>query len=440
MNASIARTGTASAANAIDNIAGYVRAVCQAARVASASLGRAPTAVKDRCLTNLATAIRSRRDEIARANAADVARARAGGLDNAALDRLTLSESTIEAMAAGVDQIARLADPIGAIIDLRPMPSGISVGRMRVPLGVIGIIYESRPNVTIDAAALCLKSGNATVLRGGSEAIESNRALAQIVGDALESVQLPRTAVQLIDTTDRAAVGHMVTLPDLIDVIVPRGGRGLIERLMRESRVPMIKHLDGICHVYIDESADLQQALRIADNAKTQRYGTCNTMETLLVAVGIAPEVLPQLGHIYAARDVELRCCPRSLAILAQAGLTQLRPANEQDWSTEYLAPILSIRVVADLDAAIEHINTYGSHHTDAIVTAHHANAMRFLREVDSASVMINASTRFADGFEYGLGAEIGISNDKLHARGPVGLEGLTSLKYVVFGNGQIRS
>jgi len=440
MNASIARPSTASAANAIDNIAGYVRAVCQAARAASASLGRAPTAVKDRCLTNLATAIRSRRDEIARANAADVARARAGGLDSAALDRLTLSESTIEAMAAGVDQIARLADPIGAIIDLRPMPSGISVGRMRVPLGVIGIIYESRPNVTIDAAALCLKSGNATVLRGGSEAIESNRALAQIVGDALESVQLPRTAVQLIDTTDRAAVGHMVTLPDLIDVIVPRGGRSLIERLMRESRVPMIKHLDGICHVYIDESADLQQALRIADNAKTQRYGTCNTMETLLVAIGIAPEVLPQLGHIYAARDVELRCCPRSLAILAQAGLTQLRPANEQDWSTEYLAPILSIRVVADLDAAIEHINTYGSHHTDAIVTAHHANAMRFLREVDSASVMINASTRFADGFEFGLGAEIGISNDKLHARGPVGLEGLTSLKYVVFGNGQIRS
>ncbi|SPE32024.1 Gamma-glutamyl phosphate reductase [Burkholderiales bacterium] len=440
MTSSLAHSGTAAPVKAIEDVAAYVRAVCQGARAASAQLASAPTALKDRCLAALAAAIRAHRAEIARANALDVARARDGGLDSAALDRLTLTPATIEAMAVGVDQIARLADPIGAIEDLRPRPSGISVGRMRVPLGVVGIIYESRPNVTIDAAALCLKSGNATVLRGGSEAIESNRALARLVGDALESVGLPRTAVQVIDTTDRAAVGHLVTLPELVDVIVPRGGRSLIERLMRESRVPMIKHLEGICHVYIDAAADLQQAVRIADNAKTQRYGTCNTMETLLVAADIAPVILPQLGRVYAQKGVELRCCPQSLAILTQAGVARLLPATEQDWRTEYLAPVLSIRVVPGIDAAIEHINTYGSRHTDAIVTTHHANAMRFLREVDSASVMINASTRFADGFEYGLGAEIGISNDKLHARGPVGLEGLTSLKYVVFGNGEIRS
>lgn len=426
-------------AKAIDDVAGYVRGVCQAARAAFPPLGSAPTAVKDRCLSALAAAIRSHRSEIARANARDLARARESGLDSAALDRLSLGEASIEAMATGVDQIIALPDPIGAIQDVRPRPSGISVGRMRVPLGVVGIIYESRPNVTIDAAALCLKSGNATVLRGGSEAIESNRVLAQLVGDALEAARLPRTAVQLIDTTDRAAVGHLVSLPELVDVIVPRGGRGLIERLMRESRIPMIKHLEGICHVYVDASADLQQAVRIADNAKTQRYGTCNTMETLLVAADIAPVFLPQLGRIYAEKGVEMRCCPESMAILARCGLPRLRPATEQDWRTEYLAPILSIRVVPGIDAAIEHINTYGSRHTDAIVTTHYANAMRFLREVDSASVMINASTRFADGFEYGLGAEIGISNDKLHARGPVGLEGLTSLKYVVFGDGQVR-
>jgi glutamate-5-semialdehyde dehydrogenase len=310
---------------------------------------------------------------------------------------------------------------------------------MRVPLGVIGIIYESRPNVTVDAAALCLKSGNATVLRGGSEAIESNRVLARIVGDALETSGLPRAAVQLIDTTDRAAVGHMITLPEFIDVIVPRGGRSLIERLMRESRVPMIKHLDGICHVYVDEGADLDMAARIADNAKTQRYGTCNTMETLLVAAAAAPAFLPVVGRIYAAKGVELRCCPATLALLERAGIAGLKPASEADWGTEYLAPILSIRVVPGLAEAIAHINAYSSRHTDAIVTNHHGRAMQFLREVDSASVMINASTRFADGFEYGLGAEIGISNDKLHARGPVGLEGLTSLKYVVFGNGEVR-
>ncbi len=439
MNASLAPQGTAAPRDAIEDVARYVRALCQGARDASAQLARAPTASKDRCLVALAVALRAQRGRILQANGADLERARAAGLDRAALDRLALSEAAIEAMAEGVEQIARLPDPIGAIEDLRPRPSGIQVGRMRVPLGVIGIIYESRPNVTIDAAALCLKSGNATVLRGGSEAIESNLVLARLVGDALESAALPRSAVQLIDSTDRAAVGAMVTLPELIDVIVPRGGRGLIERLMRESRVPMIKHLDGICHVYIDDSADTEQATRIADNAKTQRYGTCNTMETLLVSAKAAPAVLPGLGRIYASKGVALRCCPESLALLGAAGIGGLEPASEQDWSTEYLAPILSIRIVAGIDEAIGHINRYGSRHTDAIVTTDHRNAMRFLREVDSASVMVNASTRFADGYEYGLGAEIGISNDKLHARGPVGLEGLTSLKFVVLGNGEIR-
>ena len=437
MNVSAARTDQSP--KAIADVAGYVRSVCEAARAASTPLGSAPTAVKDGCLAALAALIRSHRAPIAQANARDVARARDAGLDSAALDRLTLSDAAIEAMAAGVDQIVALPDPVGAIQDVRPRPSGISVGRMRVPLGVVGIVYESRPNVTIDAAALCLKSGNAVVLRGGSEAIESNRALARLVGDALESVQLPRTGVQLIETTDRAAVGHLVTLPELVDVIVPRGGRSLIERLMRESRIPMIKHLEGICHIYVDSSADLQQAVRIADNAKTQRYGTCNTMETLLVASDIAGTLLPQLGRIYADKGVEMRCCAQSMAILGRAGIARLQPATELDWRTEHLAPILSIRVVPGIKEAITHINTYGSRHTDAIVTTHHANAMRFLREVDSASVIINASTRFADGFEYGLGAEIGISNDKLHARGPVGLEGLTSLKYVVFGDGQVR-
>ena len=437
MNSTLARSGKS--IKAADDVAAYVRGVCQAARAASAPLACAPTAVKDRCLSALAAAIRAHGAQIARANVRDVARARDGGLDSAALDRLTLTEMAIEAMATGVDQVIALPDPVGAIQDVRPRPSGISVGRMRVPLGVVGIIYESRPNVTIDAAALCLKSGNAAVLRGGSEAIESNRMLARLVQEALGSAGLPRSAVQLIDTTDRAAVGHLVALPEFIDVIVPRGGRSLIERLMRESRIPMIKHLEGICHVYVDGAADLEQALRIADNAKTQRYGTCNTMETLLVSTDIAAVFLPQIGRIYADKGVEMRCCPQSMTILTRAGIPRLQAATEQDWRTEYLAPTLSIRIVSGIDAAIEHINTYGSHHTDAIVTSHHPNAMRFLREVDSASVIINASTRFADGFEYGLGAEIGISNDKLHARGPVGLEGLTSLKYVVFGDGQVR-
>lgn len=421
------------------DVAAQVRAICETARAIAPRLARAPTAAKDAALHAIAAGLRARRGDIAQANAHDVARARAAGLDAAALDRLTIGAGGVEAMAAGVEQIARLDDPIGIMEGLRPRPSGIVVGRMRVPLGVIGIIYESRPNVTVDAAALCIKSANACVLRGGSEAIESNRLLAEIVGEALAACGLPRAAVQLIETTDRAAVGHLVALPELVDVIVPRGGRGLIERLMRESRVPMIKHLEGICHVYIDEHADLAQAIRIADNAKTQRYGTCNTMETLLVAEPIAPAVLPPLGGVYSDKGVELRCCPVSMAILASAGYPGLVPATEQDWRTEYLAPVLSIRVVTGIDEAIEHVNGYGSHHTDAIVTEHYPHAMRFVREVDSASVMVNASTRFADGFEYGLGAEIGISNDKLHARGPVGLEGLTSLKYIVLGHGEVR-
>ncbi len=421
------------------DLASYMKDVGQRARVAAAAMAKAATATKNSTLLALAEAIRTRHAEIRAANQRDVERARAGGLEAAMLDRLQLSDDYIEQMAAGLEQIAALPDPIGAISDLRPMPSGIQVGRMRVPLGVIGIIYESRPNVTIDAAGLCIKSGNATILRGGSEAIECNRLLAGLIADALRGSGLPEDGVQLIATSDRAAVGLLVTMPEYVDIIVPRGGRSLIERLMRESRVPMIKHLDGICHVYIDEAANLEQAIRIADNAKTQRYGTCNTMETLLVAAAIAPSVLAPLGRLYAGKGVELRGCARTCALLQAAGVV-CKPATEEDWRTEYLAPILSIAIVDGLDAAIDHINTWSSHHTDAIVTDDHVAAMRFLREVDSASVMINASTRFADGFEYGLGAEIGISNDKLHARGPVGLEGLTSLKFVVFGHGEIRT
>jgi glutamate-5-semialdehyde dehydrogenase len=419
-------------------LAAAMTALGQRARTASTAMAKAGTAAKNDALLKIAAAIRAARPALQAANARDVARARAGGLDAAALDRLALSDAAVEQMAVGLEQIAQLPDPIGEISTVRPMPSGIRVGRMRVPLGVIGIIYESRPNVTVDAAGLCIKSGNASILRGGSEAIDSNRLLAQLVAEGLQAAGLPRDGVQLVDTTDRAAVGLLVTMPEYIDIIVPRGGRGLIERLMRESKVPMIKHLDGICHVYIDGAADLSKAVKIADNAKTQRYGTCNTMETLLVAQAIAPRVLPLLGRVYADKGVELRACPQSKAILAAAGIAA-KDATEEDWRTEYLAPILSIATVPGLDAAIDHINTHGSRHTDAIVTEDYAAAMRFLREVDSASVMINASTRFADGFEYGLGAEIGISNDKLHARGPVGLEGLTSLKYVVFGNGEVR-
>jgi glutamate-5-semialdehyde dehydrogenase len=418
----------------------YVLSVVRAAREAAGSLARADTATKNRVLRKLAALIRGLRAELIQANERDLARARAEGLEPALLERLALDAGAIEQMALGVEDVARLPDPIGTVSEIRPMPSGIQVGRMRVPLGVIAIIYESRPNVTIDAAALCIKSGNAAVLRGGSEAIESNQLLATLCANALQTQGLPETAVQLIETTDRAAVGHLVSSPEYVDVVVPRGGRSLIERLMRESRVPLIKHLEGICHVYIDEGADPAKAIRIADNAKTQRYGTCNTMETLLVARAIAPQVLPPLAALYAGKHVELRVCAETRRILAARGISGLKDATEEDWRTEYLAPILSIATLAGLDEAIAHINRYGSRHTDAIVTESHERAMRFLREVDSASVMVNASTRFADGYEYGLGAEIGISNDKLHARGPVGLEGLTSQKYIVLGNGEIRT
>ena len=421
-------------------LSAYVQDLGRRARSAATALARASGATKDAALRRIAEALRARGAEILAANALDVERALAAGLDAPLVDRLRLTPALVEQMAEGLEQIAALPDPIGEITDLRPRPSGIQVGRMRVPLGVIGIIYESRPNVTIDAAGLCLKSGNACILRGGSEAIESNRLLATLACEALAAAGLPAQSVQLVATTDRAAVGLLVKLTEFVDVIVPRGGKGLIERLMRESRVPMIKHLDGICHVYIDGDADLDRAVSIADNAKTQRYSPCNAMETLLVAESIAARVLPPLGRIYATKGVELRCDPAARAVLEQAGIAALVDATEEDWRTEYLAPILSIRVVADAAAAIEHINTYGSKHTDAIVTENYSTALRFLREVDSASVMVNASTRFADGFEYGLGAEIGISNDKLHARGPVGLEGLTSQKYVVLGTGQVRS
>ncbi|MEG2155817.1 MAG: glutamate-5-semialdehyde dehydrogenase [Burkholderiaceae bacterium] len=421
-------------------LSAYIHHVGRNARAAAAAMARASGAAKDAALTAIATGLRQRASELKAANAIDVTRAEAAGLAAPLVDRLRLTDAVIAQMAEGLEQMVKLADPIGEITDLRPRPSGIQVGKMRVPLGVIGIIYESRPNVTIDAAGLCIKSGNATILRGGSEAIASNTLLAAIVADGLAAAGLPAAAVQLIATTDRAAVGLLITAPEYIDVIVPRGGKSLIERLMRDARVPMIKHLDGICHIYVDEHADLEMAVRVCDNAKTQRFSPCNTMETLLLAPEIATHVLPRLGAIYEKKGVEMRCDPAARAVLAAAGIGGLVDAVEEDWRTEYLAPIIAIAVVPDVEAAIAHINHYGSKHTDSIITENYSNAMRFLREVDSASVMVNASTRFADGFEYGLGAEIGISNDKLHARGPVGLEGLTSQKYVVLGSGQIRS
>jgi glutamate-5-semialdehyde dehydrogenase len=405
------------------------------ARAASREVARADTATKNRALLAAATAIMRDAKMLLAANADDVKGARTAGKDAAFIDRLTLTEKSIEAMAEGLEQVAKLPDPVGEISELKEQPSGIKVGKMRVPLGVIGIIYESRPNVTADAAALCLKAGNACILRGGSESVRSNQAIAACVHEGLRSGGLPEDAVQVIETADRAAVGQLLSMNEYVDIIVPRGGKDLIERVMRESRIPMIKHLDGVCHVYIDDRADVDRAIRIADNAKTQRYGVCNAMETLLVAEGIAPKVLPALGKIYKDKGVELRGDEKSRALVPG-----MKPASEEDWYTEFLAPILAVRVVKDLDAAIEHISKYGSQHTDAIVTEDEARANRFLREVDSASVMVNASTRFADGFEYGLGAEIGISTDKLHARGPVGLEGLTSQKYVVYGSGQIRT
>ncbi|HYD82260.1 MAG TPA: glutamate-5-semialdehyde dehydrogenase [Paucimonas sp.] len=415
----------------------YMTELGQRARKASRAMASADTAAKNKALALIAAAIRRDAELLRAANQKDLETARAAGLAPAMLDRLTLSDKAIAIMAEGLEQIVALPDPIGEISNMKYRPTGIRVGQMRVPLGVIGIIYEARPNVTVDAAGLCIKSGNATILRGGSEAIHCNQALAKLVKEGLEGAGLPSEAVQVVETTDRAAVGELITMPQYVDVIVPRGGKSLIERLMREATVPMIKHLDGICHVYIDDRADIEKALKIAFNAKCHRYGTCNTMETLLVARGIAPRVLPELATLYNAKEVELRGDDEARAILA--GYPRLAAATEEDWRTEYLAAILAVKIVAGMDEAIEHINAYSSQHTDAIVTEDYTRAMRFLREVDSASVMVNASTRFADGFEYGLGAEIGISNDKLHARGPVGLDGLTSLKYVVLGNGEVR-
>ena len=417
------------------DIAHYMQTVGQRARAASRAMARADTSAKNAALSALAAAIRRETDTLLAANAEDVAAARAAGLEPAMLDRLTLSAKGVAAMAEGVEQVAALADPIGEVNDMKYRPSGIQVGRMRVPLGVIGIIYEARPNVTADAAALCLKSGNAAILRGGSEAIRCNRAIATLVQEALATAGLPADAVQVIDTTDRAAVGHLITMREYVDVIVPRGGKGLISRLLAEARVPMIQHLDGNCHVYLDHSAKLDKALAIVDNAKTQRYGTCNTAESLLVARSVATDLLPPIAARLSAKGVELRGCPETCALLPQA-----IPASEEDWRTEYLAPIISIKLVDGLDEAIEHINRYSSHHTEAIVTEDYGRARRFLREVDSSSVMVNASTRFADGFEYGLGAEIGISTDKIHARGPVGLNGLTSEKWIVLGDGHVRA
>jgi glutamate-5-semialdehyde dehydrogenase len=407
----------------------------KSAREASRLMAAADTAAKNTALLATIEAINASRGALAEANAKDMAAGAEKGLEAAMLDRLELTPARIDGMIEGLNQVAALADPIGEITDLRYMPSGIQVGKMRVPLGVIGIIYESRPNVTAEAASLCLKSGNATILRGGSEAIHSNQAIAVCIRAGLEKADLPASAVQVVETIDRAAVGELITMPEYVDVIVPRGGKGLIERISKDAKVVVIKHLDGICHVYIDDGADISKAVNLAINSKTQRYGVCNAMETLLVAESMAAEVLQQLAQSYEELDVELRGCERTAAILN--GIT---PATEEDWNTEYLAPVLSIKVVDGLDEAISHINTYSSQHTDTIVTEDYARGRRFLREVDSSSVMINASTRFADGFEYGLGAEIGISTDKIHARGPVGLEGLTSQKFVVLGDGHLRS
>jgi glutamate-5-semialdehyde dehydrogenase len=412
-----------------------MHAIGRRARAAARALARADSAVKNRALGEMAAAIRARSAELLAANACDVEQARAGAQNAAFIDRLALDANGVEAMAKGLESIAALPDPVGAITGLQRQPSGIDVGRMRVPLGVIGIIYESRPDVTADAAGLCVKSGNACILRGGSEAQASNRAIAACVTTGLAAAGLPESAVQMVQTPDRAAVGELITMTEYVDIIVPRGGKGLIERLARESRIAMIKHLDGVCHVYVDDAADPDMAVRIADNAKTQRYGTCNTMETLLVAESIAPAVLPRIAEIYRAKGVEMRGDEAARRLIAGAN-----PASEDDWHAEYLAPIVAIRVVSGIDAAIEHIEKYGSRHTDAIVTQDEARARRFLREVDSSSVLVNASTRFADGYEYGLGAEIGISTDKLHARGPVGLEGLTTQKFVVLGHGELRS
>ncbi|MGX2032078.1 MULTISPECIES: glutamate-5-semialdehyde dehydrogenase [Methylocaldum] len=419
----------------LNDLQTYMLRVGEQAREAARSMSRAETAAKNSALLAIADALKSDAQVLMAENHKDLEVGRQRGLDGAMLDRLDLTEKRIDAMAQGLREVAALSDPVGEITGLTYRPSGIQVGRMRVPLGVIGIIYESRPNVTADAAALCLKSGNACILRGGSEAIHSNKAIADCIRDGLEQAGLPRDAVQLIETTDRAAVGELIRMERHVDVIVPRGGKSLIERITEESRIPVIKHLDGICHVYIDDRCDFDKAIKIALNAKTQRFGVCNAMETLLIAAPIAPVLLPDLAHLFREKGVELRGCPRTVQILPDC-----TPATAEDWDTEYLAPILSIRVVEGLDEALDHINRHGSQHTDAIVTEDYTRARRFLREVDSSSVMVNASTRFADGYEYGLGAEIGISTDKLHARGPVGLEGLTTQKFIVLGDGHIRA
>jgi len=419
----------------IMDIKHYMQTVGRQARAASRRVASASTAEKNAALLAIAAAIRREKAALVAANQQDLAAARAAGLETAMLDRLTLTEKGVDSMAEGVEQVAKLPDPIGEMGEFKYQPSGIQVGKMRVPLGVIGIIYEARPNVTADAAALCLKSGNAAILRGGSEAIRSNRAIAALVHEGLQAAGLPADAVQVIDTTDRAAVGELITMREFVDVIVPRGGKGLIARLLAEARVPMIQHLDGNCHVYLEEEADPNKALKIVENAKTQRYGTCNTAESLLVDRSVAAMLLPPIANMLTAKGVEIRGCAETCAIVPNAVA-----ATEEDYYTEFLAPIISVKVVAGIDEAIDHINKYSSHHSEAIVTDNHPKAMRFLREVDSASVMINASTRFADGFEYGLGAEIGISTDKIHARGPVGLEGLTSQKWIVLGDGHVRS
>ncbi|MCE1182692.1 MAG: glutamate-5-semialdehyde dehydrogenase [Rhodocyclales bacterium] len=413
----------------------YMQTVGQQARAASRRLAKATTAEKNAALLHIAAAIRREKAALVAANQEDLAAARAAGLEAAMLDRLTLSEKGVDSMAEGVEQVAKLPDPVGEIRDIKYRPSGIQVGKMRAPLGVIGIIYEARPNVTADAAALCLKSGNAAILRGGSEAIRSNRAIAALVQEGLQAAGLPADCVQVINTTNRAAVGELITMREFVDVIVPRGGKGLIARLLAEARVPMIQHLDGNCHVYLEEEADPNKALKIVENAKTQRYGTCNTAESLLVDRSVAAMLLPPIAAMLSAKGVEIRGCAETCALISNAVA-----ATEEDYYTEFLAPIISVKVVADIDEAIAHINQYSSHHSEAIVTQDYSKAMRFLREVDSSSVMINASTRFADGFEYGLGAEIGISTDKIHARGPVGLEGLTSEKWIVLGDGHVRA
>ncbi len=424
------------------DIPSYMHTLGRQARAASRMLAAASTEAKNKALLTMAAEMRARRDELLAANALDLEEARGAGLEAALLDRLTLDDKGIEAMAAGLEQVAALPDPVGEITDVKRRPSGIQVGKMRVPLGVIGIIYEARPNVTADAAALCLKSGNAAILRGGREAINANQAIAACVRAGLVAAGLPEHAVQVVETTDREAVGALITMSEFVDVIVPRGGKGLIERIAKDARVPVIKHLDGNCHVYIDDEADPAKVVPIVVNSKTQRYGTCNTTESLLVARDVADIYLPEIARALAGKDVEMRCCADSLAMLREAGIAGARlvAASETDWREEYLAPIIAIKLVDGLDEAMAHIDTYSSGHTESIVTENYTRAMRFLREVDSASVMVNASTRFADGFEYGLGAEIGISTDKIHARGPVGLEGLTSQKWIVFGNGEVRS